>query len=146
MKIAPLLATIVVFLLGACAHPPGKKPASPSRSWLDGLNKLLPKSKPRPPAATPVDWAGTIRLVNAAEHFVLIESESATPVVPGAKYLCVAGGRESATLLMTSLKSHPFFIADIVSGSPSTGDKIYIPHPTCTEPPGGNPATAPDQN
>lgn len=142
MKITPLLAAVVVFSLAACAHPPGKKPPAPPTSWLGGLGKLIPKKKPSPPAATPVNWAGTIQLVNTADNFVLIESESATPVIPGEKYLSVQNGRESGTLLMTSLKAHPFLIADIVSGNPSTGDKIYIPRPTWTQSPGGSPAAA----
>ena len=138
MKITPLLAAAVVFSLGACTHPSGNKPLAPPTSWLGGLGKFLPKKKPRPPAATPVNWAGTIQLVNTAENFVLIESESASPVIPGEKYLSVHNGRESGTLLMTSLKAHPFLIADIVSGNPSTGDKIYIPRPAWSEPPGGS--------
>jgi len=137
MKITSLLAAAVVFSLGACTHPSGNKPLAPPTSWLGGLGKFLPKKKPRPPAATPVNWAGTIQLVNTAENFVLIESESAAPVIPGEKYLSVQNGRESGTLRMTSLKAHPFLIADIVSGNPSTGDKIYIPRPAWSEPPGG---------
>ena len=146
MKITPLLAAAVVFSLAACAHPPGKKPPAPPTSWPGGLGKLLPKKKPSPPAATPVNWVGTIRLVNTAENFVLIESESATPVIPGEKYLSVQNGRESGTLLMTSLKAHPFLIADIVSGNPSTGDKIYIPRPAWTQSPCGSPVPATPQN
>ena len=138
MKITSLLAVAVVFSLGACTHLSGNKPLAPPTSWLGGLGKFLPKKKPRPPAATPVNWAGTIQLVNTAENFVLIESESATPVIPGEKYLSVQNGRESGTLRMTSLKAHPFLIADIVSGNPSTGDKIYIPRPAWSEPPGGS--------
>ena len=137
MKITLLLAAAVLFSLGACTHPSGNKPLAPPTSWLGGLGKFLPKKKPRPPAATPVNWAGTIQLVNTAENFVLIESESATPVIPGEKYLSVQNGRESGTLRITSLKAHPFLIADIVSGNPSTGDKIYIPRPAWSEPPGG---------
>lgn len=137
MKITSPLAAAVVFSLGACTHPSGNKPLAPPTSWLGGLGKFLPKKKPRPPAATPVNWAGTIQLVNTAENFVLIESESAAPVIPGEKYLSVQNGRESGTLRMTSLKAHPFLIADIVSGNPSTGDKIYIPRPAWSEPPGG---------
>jgi len=83
-------------------------------------------------------------MVNTAENFVLIESESATPVVPGEKYLSVQNGRESGTLLMTSLKAHPFLIADIVAGNPSTGDKIYIPRPALSEPPGGSASSSID--
>jgi hypothetical protein len=144
MKITPILAAALVFLLGACTHSSGSKPSAPRTSWLSDLGKFFPKKKPSPPAATPVNWAGTIRMVNTAENFVLIESESATPVVPGEKYLSVQNGRESGTLLMTSLKAHPFLIADIVAGNPSTGDKIYIPRPAWSEPPGGSASSSID--
>ena len=137
MKISPIFVVAVFFSLAACAHPSGKKPPASPTSWLGGFDKFLPKKKPSPPAAMPVNWAGTIQLVNTAENFVLIESVSATPVVPGEKYLSVQNGRESGTLRMTSLKAHPFLIVDIVSGNPSTGDKIYIPRPTWSPPPGG---------
>jgi len=99
------------FLLGACANKPGAKP----------------------PAAMRVDWAGTIRLVNTAENFVLVESESPTAVIAGEKYLSVHDGRETGALRITDLRAHPFLIADIVSGNPSTGDKIYIPRPGWTQ-------------
>jgi len=80
----------------------------------------------------PVDWAGTIRMVNVAENFALVESHTSTPVVPGEKYLSVQNGRETGALLVTALKAHPFLIADVVDGSPAAGDKIYIPRPAWT--------------
>jgi hypothetical protein len=144
MKITPILAAALIFLLGACTHSSGARPSAPRTFWLSGLGKFLPQKKPRPPAATPVNWAGTIRMVNTTENFVLIESDSATLVVPGEKYLSVQNGRESGALLMTSLKAHPFFIADIVAGNPSTGDKIYIPRPAWSESIGGSEASSTD--
>ncbi|NDG69815.1 MAG: hypothetical protein EBY32_00675 [Proteobacteria bacterium] len=144
MKITPILTAALVFLLGACTHSSGARPPAPRISWLSSLGKFLPKKKPRPPAATPVNWAGTIRMVNTAENFVLIESDSATPVVAGEKYLSVQNGRESGALLMTSLKAHPFLIADIVAGNPSTGDKIYIPRLAWSESTVGSAASSTD--
>ena len=141
-----LIALGLVFLLGACANPSGAKPPSSGASWFGALSKILPPKKPKTPAAMPVDWAGTIRMVNTAENFVLIESESASPVIPGEKYLSVQDGRETGILLMTTLKAHPFLIADIVGGQPATGDKIYIPRPGWTQPPRvdqASPAAAP---
>jgi len=138
MKYRIPIALGLVFLLGACANPSGKKPPSPGASWLGALGKILPPKKPKTPAAMPVDWAGTIRMVNTAENFVLVESESASPVIPGEKYLSVQDGRETGALLMTALKAHPFLIADIVSGQPSTGDKIYIPRAGWTHSPPQN--------
>jgi hypothetical protein len=142
MKIVPILTAVLVFLLAACTHSSGSKPSAPNSSFLSNFGKFFPQKKPNPPAATPVNWAGTIRMVNTAENFVLIESESATPVVPGEKYLSVQNGRESGTLLMTSLKAQPFLIADIVAGNPSTGDKIYIPRPAWSGSSGGSAASS----
>lgn len=104
---------------------PAKKPFS-LFGWLAPLGKIFPK-KERPPAAIPPQWAGTIRMVNAAEKFVLVESTGAETLSPGENYLSVADGRETATLLMTGLRNPPFQIADIVSGTPAAGEKIYLP-------------------
>jgi hypothetical protein len=94
------------------------------------FSNLLPNKKPRPPVASPVQWAGEIRMVNIAENFVLVESSSAVTAIPGEKYLAVQNGRETGVLRMTFLRNPPFLIADIVSGDPSPGDKIHLPKPT----------------
>lgn len=78
----------------------------------------------------PPQWTGVIRMVNSAENFVLVESPTIASAIPGETYLAVGKGVETATLRMTSLKNPPFLIADIVSGSPSPGDKIYLPKTT----------------
>jgi hypothetical protein len=104
------------------------------------ISKLLPKKKsPPPPAAAPVDWAGEIRMVNVAESFVLVESNSATSAVAGEKYTAIREGRETAVVRMTPLRNPPFLIADIVSGNPSPGDKIHLPRPTVPVPPPDSP-------
>lgn len=83
--------------------------------------------KQKSPAAVAPQWTGVIRMVNSAESFVLVESSAIPLVIPGETYLAVNNGLETATLKMTSLKNPPFLIADIVSGTPSPGDKIYLP-------------------
>jgi hypothetical protein len=107
---------------------PAQKASKPSLLEL-GLTKianLIPKKK-NPPAALVPQWTGVIRMVNAGEHFVLIEATSASSAVPGETYLSVTKGLETASLKMTSLKNPPFLIADIVSGTPSPGERIYRP-------------------
>jgi hypothetical protein len=137
MKKTPLaiFVTIFVLLVGGCAHTPASKPPPPRKPFLDGLKKLFPKPKTPPPVATPVNWAGTIRLVNTADNFVLIEAESATALISSEYYLAVQNGSETGTLRMTSLKAPPFQIADITGGHPAVGDKIYIPRPNWSAPP-----------
>jgi len=138
MKRCASLAWISLLLfLGSCAHTPPAKPSAQRASqnnaslfgWLATLRKIFPPKKTRPPIASPIQWAGTIRMVNVAEKFVLIESNPAIPAVPGEKYLSVQGGRETGALLISSLKAPPFLIAEILSGEPSADDKIYTPGP-----------------
>jgi len=136
-----LAVVLVAALLAAgCAQkdkppvtPPTQMatPATPRKppfylQWMGKLASVFPKKK-NPPAANPPQWAGTIRMVNAAEKFVLIESNTLSAIVPGETYTVIGGGAETASLQMTALREPPFLIADIVSGSPSEGDKIYIP-------------------
>jgi hypothetical protein len=71
-------------------------------------------------------------MVNTSERFVLIESLSATPMVPGEKYTAVGSNGETGILKMSALRNPPFIIADIVSGNPSPSDRIYLPRPTAT--------------
>jgi len=99
-------------------------------TWLGHL--LIPKTakKLKPPIATPVQWSGTIRMVNASENFVLIEQDAHLAEHPGEIYTAVENGQEKGKLKMTSMKSFPYLIADIVGGDPKVGDKIYLPSPS----------------
>jgi hypothetical protein len=107
---------------------PAKK--SPFAGAASFFTNLLPRKTPPAPTATPIHWAGEIRMVNIAENFVLVESTSAVAAVPGERYLAVQNGRETGAVRMTSLRNPPFLIADIVSGDPSPGDRIHLPKPT----------------
>ena len=146
----PLLLKIPVFftsLLAAlaivgCATP--KKDASADKPkpestakktvthWLSWLK--FPEKTPPPPSATPIDWAGVIRLVNEDERFVLIQTQGASGVIADEKYLCIRDTAETGVLRMTTLKNPPFLIADILSGDPRIGDKVYLPRPTVATP------------
>lgn len=103
-------------------------PPKPSflQTWMGKIPKLFPK-KPKTPTATPPQWVGVIRMVNTEENFVLVESGTMTSAIPGETYLAVGKGAETASLRMTALKNPPFLIADILTGSPSAGEKIYLP-------------------
>jgi len=110
------------------------------QNCLGKISNLFPKKR-KPPTALPPQWTGVIRMVNSAENFVLVESATTASAIPGETYLAVGKGVETATLRMTSLKNPPFLIADIVSGSPSPGDKIYLPKaPTASPNPKSKPA------
>ena len=106
-----------------------KKAPAPWLSWLK-----FSKKTPPPPSATPIHWTGVIRLVNEADRFVLIQSPSSSAVTPGEKHLCIRDKTETGVLRMTELKNSPFLIADILSGDPLAGDRVYLPSPTVATP------------
>lgn len=131
-----LFALALLYGLGGhgCAGvgTPPKKPPSPHKSFFSvAMHLPIPKfaKKQSPPIATPVSWSGTIRMVNEPENFVLIEQAANTPEQPGGIYIAVGNGHEKGKLKMTSMKSFPYLIADIVAGDPEVGDKIYFPSP-----------------
>lgn len=129
LRKAALLA-FACLLPVACAHKekPLEGPKEPSvfAKVLAKIPNPFPK-KARPPAAVPPQWVGVVRMVNAPERFVLIESNASSSAIPGETYLAIASGVETASLRMSALKNPPFLIADILSGTPNTGDKLYLP-------------------
>lgn len=140
MKHLRLLCALLALLpvLSSCAGKKGTPsapaavstptPKTPSilQQCLSKITSVLPKKK-KTPAALPPQWTGVIRMVNSAEHFVLVEASAISSAEPGETYLSINKGAETATLRMTSLKNPPFLIADIISGNPSPGEKIYRP-------------------
>lgn len=90
------------------------------------FEKLFPKKK-GPPKAEPAQLIGTVKMVNLDDKFVLIDALVYTPGSPGDSLVCISNQRETATLHLSPLRKPPFLIADIVSGTPSTGDRVYKP-------------------
>ncbi len=125
---------------------PVEKPREPFFvfKWINSIGNIFPK-KSKPPTATPPQWAGTIRMVNASERFVLIESANLTSAIPGETYVAVSSTSETATLRMTNLKNPPFLIADILSGTPAEGERIYLPRNSSQTPPAPSPSPTPKQ-
>lgn len=142
MRTPLLLLAAILLAAPSCANkkdpaaPPKPAAATGPNFLQQGLAKiasLFPK-KAKPPAALPPQWTGVIRMVNLPERFVLIESAAVGTAIPGETYLAISKGTETASLRMTSLKNPPFLIADILSGSPSAGEKIYRPKADQPEP------------
>lgn len=104
----------------------------------------------RPPQSAPVLLVGTIALVNSDSGFVLIDQGQQAAPTSGALLKTYSGPAESAVLVASDVRKRPFIIADIKSGSPQKGDRVYIPTviqaPTAPEviaPQVAAPATAP---
>lgn len=85
----------------------------------------LTAKKPGPPQAEPPQLVGTIRMVNTEDRFVLIDGLSYQDLQPGDLLVCISNQHETANLRMGSLSRPPFLIADIASGTPSVGDRVF---------------------
>ena len=87
------------------------------------LLRRRPKAKPATPAAPLL--IGTITLVNADGHFVLIDSGMNPSPPPGAGLKSRAADGESGELKAGAIRRRPFAIADIVKGTPRVGDQVF---------------------
>jgi hypothetical protein len=88
------------------------------------MSKIIPK-KAKPPQARAPQLIGTIKMVNKDDRFVLIDAISYNSVQAGDALVCIVNQRQSANLRASALRNPPFLIADIASGTPSPGDKVY---------------------
>lgn len=95
-------------------------------SWLGFMGKIFPK-KNKPPQAQAPQLIGVIKMVNTEDKFVLIDAVSYEGTEPGALLLCITNQKQTANLRMSGLKNPPFLIADIASGTPQPGDRVFRP-------------------
>ncbi len=110
------------------AAPSAEPEAEPKKPWTEALfgwtKNLFPK-KEKPPTAIPPQLLGQIRQVNPESGFVLIDATVSSAANPGDALVCISNQQETADLKLTSLRSASFVIADITSGEPSVGDRVY---------------------
>jgi len=90
------------------------------------LGKVFPKKKPAAPKAEAIRLIGTVRLVNTEEKFILIDAVI-YQAIAGETLITLADQRQTATLQLSPLRNPPFLIADIASGTPAVGQKVYKP-------------------
>jgi hypothetical protein len=143
MNLIRLFLVAALFGLSGCVNKPGttgeptpdteaapeagadEKPKKPLSESLFGWTKKLIPKKEKPPAAVPPQLLGQIRQVNPESGFVLIDATVSSAAKPGDVLICIANQQEKAELKLTALSSASFVIADITSGEPSVGDRVY---------------------
>lgn len=108
---------------------PAVAPGAPREGFFTRLWHRFFPPKETPPAAAPPQWIGTIRLVNAADGYVLVDTTSGVAVAAGQELRSVGNDTESGVVRVSPDRNPPFFLADIVSGRPRVGDRIYSPQP-----------------
>ena len=114
------------------AHPQASQP-KPKRpfivsvfSWFGAIPNLIPR-KAKPPQAQVPRLIGVIKTVNREDRFVLIDATTFQGAEAGELLVCIRDQKETANLRMSTLKNPPFLIADIASGDPSPGDRVFKP-------------------
>jgi hypothetical protein len=73
----------------------------------------------------PPVYVGTVKLVNEEQHFILIDSAGQPSPTTDAVLKTRSGDVETAELKAVDIRRRPFAIADIVSGTPRVGDRVY---------------------
>lgn|GEM_PF-6857833 len=102
---------------------------SKRKGWKEMLFFWWPKSKPAPPAATPLNPIASIYVVNGPGKFVVLDSPSSNQLQTGKVLNTMKNGVIESTLRVTDDRTPPFIVAEIVSGSPSRGDSVFILEP-----------------
>lgn len=119
----------------ATAPSTAPKPPAPKRPWyyyaspfvwIATVQRLIPH-KAKPPAATPPQMVGVVKMVNKEDRFVLIDTASFQAASSGDSLVCITSQKQTAELRVSAMRNPPFLIADITSGLPSPGDKVYKP-------------------
>lgn len=81
------------------------------------------------PAATQPNWIGTVKAVSDRDDYVLIDSQPYQGLPTGAILTSVGADSETGSVRVSDDRDPPFFIADIVTGKPAPGDRVYNPTP-----------------
>ncbi len=85
-----------------------------------------PKPEP-PPAATAPNWIGAVKAVSDRHDYVLVDSQNYQSPPPGSILTTVGAESETGTVRVSDDRDPPFFIADVISGRPAPGDRLYSP-------------------
>jgi hypothetical protein len=109
------------------AQPKPKRPfLATAFSWLESVPIFSPRKPKAPPAQVP-RLIGVIKMVDRDDRFVLIDATTFQATAAGDLLVCIRDQKETANLHMGNLKNPPFLIADIASGNPSPGDRVFKP-------------------
>jgi hypothetical protein len=69
---------------------------------------------------------GSVILVNEPAHYVLIDTGMTPSPAPGALLKSYTGTALSGELVCGEMRHHPFVTADISTGYPQKGDRVFM--------------------
>jgi hypothetical protein len=130
MRVRPLLCTLLVapliFASAGCALFQKKK-----------------KEKPVPRVGAQPVFVGTVALVNSESGFALIDNGLLPTPPAGLALTSFTQQAQSAELVASDVQKRPFIIADIKSGTPLKGDKVFTSKSAPSPSQSANPGVAP---
>lgn len=100
----------------------------PKQGLLQRLGKtfggihLFPKKK-LPPKAEPLRRTGVIRTLSNDGSYVIVELEPGVMVTTGTELMITRSGGAVARLKVAEMQT-PYFVADVISGTPAPGDVV----------------------
>lgn len=116
----------------AAAQADPRKPAAattgPKQGFFHRLGKafaeihLFPKKK-LPPKAEPLRRTGVIRTLSNDGSYVIVELEPGVMVSTGTELMITRSGGTVARLKVAEMQT-PYFVADVISGTPAPGDVV----------------------
>lgn len=126
-----LMLFAIIVSLASCTMKTKEAAQQQPQPFKPGLLAKIRMSLFHPKKATPRAlvplWIGTVSLVDMENGFVLVDSNAFYAVIPGKELRCLAKDRETAKIRISAERNPPFFIADILSGTPRVGDRVYSP-------------------
>ncbi|MGC1480806.1 MAG: hypothetical protein WA771_09905 [Chthoniobacterales bacterium] len=93
------------------------------------FQNLFPKKEAvaETPAAVSPNWIGSIKAINERDDWVLIDSQPYQGLPTGTVLTSVGADNETGSVRVSDDRNPPFFVADVVSGRPGPGDRVYDP-------------------
>jgi hypothetical protein len=114
-----------LFLALALALVPGCSWLPKTPEWAEGWFGLV-KKKPEAPEATLPTWMGRVVMVDAENHFALVDTGAPLKLPPGQKLLAFREKLRTAVLETTSEMRPPFLAVKLIEGVPALDDQVAL--------------------
>ncbi len=115
---------MIARLTKALPHPPLSALAAAVLALLCACGGPTPPAE-QPSVTAPV-YVGEVTVVNRDSNFVLINvSGRSSPLEPGTDLTAIAEDGEATRLKVSAERKRPFVTADVVSGNPKRGQRVY---------------------
>ena len=135
-----LRLSLAVVLLTGCGNLQNLATKARAKKQQKAMEKLAATSSEEAAARLGAKAVGEVAYVDDAEHFVLIRALTGIQLAPEATLETRRDGKRTALLRATPEKKNAFLAADLLEGTPQTGDGVF---PSTAKPSPLKPGPAP---